>query len=30
MDAEEKAKFLHDYIYVEGREKTINRTLKAK
>jgi seryl-tRNA synthetase len=30
MDAEEKAKFLHDYIYVEGREKTVNRTLKAK
>ena len=30
MNAEEKAKFLHDYIYVEGREKTVNKTLKSK
>jgi len=27
---EEKAKLLHDYIYVEGREKTEGKTLKAK
>lgn len=30
MNPEEKAKFLHDYIYVEGREKTVNKALKAK
>ena len=30
MSAEEKAKFVHDYIYVEGREKTVNKALKAK
>lgn len=30
MNSEEKAKFLHDYIYVEGREKTTNKSLKAK
>lgn len=30
MSAEEKAKFVHDYIYVEGREKTVNKSLKAK
>jgi predicted nuclease with TOPRIM domain len=30
MSAEEKAKFLHDYIYIEGREKTVNKALKAK
>ena len=30
MSAEEKAKFVHDYIYIEGREKTVNKTLKAK
>tara|TARA_B110000483_G_scaffold239091_1_gene316950 strand:+ start:4766 stop:5176 length:411 start_codon:yes stop_codon:yes gene_type:complete len=30
MNPEEKAKFLHDYIYVDGREKTVNKALKAK
>jgi len=30
MNTEEKAKFLHDYIYVEGREQTVNKTLRAK
>ena len=30
MKPEEKAKFLHDYIYVEGREQTINKSLRAK
>lgn len=30
MSAEEKAKFLHDYVYIEGREKTVNKALKAK
>ena len=30
MSAEEKAKFVHDYIYIEGREKTENKALKAK
>jgi len=30
MKPEEKAKFLHDYIYVEGREQTVNKSLKAK
>ena len=28
--AEEKAKFLHNYIYVEGREKSVTKCLKAK
>jgi len=28
--AEEKAKFLHNYIYVEGREKSVSKCLKAK
>lgn len=30
MSSEEKAKFLHNYIYVEDREKTENKTLKCK
>ena len=30
MSAEEKAKFVHDYVYIEGREKTVNKALKAK
>ena len=30
MNSEEKAKFLHDYIYVEGREQTVNKSLRAK
>ena len=30
MSAEDKAKFLHNYIYVEGRETIMNKTLKAK
>ena len=30
MGAEEKAKFLHNYIYVDGRETVMNKTLKAK
>tara|TARA_B100001287_G_scaffold272524_1_gene274341 strand:- start:8858 stop:9268 length:411 start_codon:yes stop_codon:yes gene_type:complete len=30
MPPEEKAKFLHNYIYVEGREKTVSKALKAK
>tara|TARA_B110000444_G_C18407986_1_gene396698 strand:- start:128 stop:538 length:411 start_codon:yes stop_codon:yes gene_type:complete len=30
MNPEDKAKFLHDYIYVDCREKTVNKTLKAK
>ncbi len=30
MTPEEKAKFVHDYIYVEGREKIVNKSLKAK
>jgi len=30
MSNEEKAKFLHNYIYVEDREKTENKTLKCK
>jgi len=30
MSAEEKAKFLHNYIYVDGRETIMNKTLKAK
>jgi len=27
---EEKAKHLHDFIYVEGRETNVSKTLKAK
>lgn len=30
MDAQEKAKFLHDYIYVEGREKVPTQKLVSK
>ena len=30
MSAEEKAKFVHDYIYIEGREKTVNKGVKGK
>ena len=30
MTTEEKAKFLHDYIYIEGRERTVNKSLKAR
>lgn len=30
MSSDEKAKFLHNYIYVEGREKSVNKGLKAK
>ena len=30
MDAQEKAKFLHDYIYVEGREKEPTQKLVSK
>ena len=30
MNSEEKAKFLHNYIYVEEREKTGSKTLKCK
>ena len=30
MNSEEKAKFLHNYIYVEEREKTESKTLKCK
>ena len=30
MTPDEKAKFLHDYIYVEGREQNINKSLRAK
>ena len=30
MKSEEKAKFLHNYIYVEEREKTESKTLKCK
>ena len=30
MNPEEKAKYLHDYIYLEGREKNVSKTLKAK
>jgi hypothetical protein len=30
MTSEEKAKFLHNYIYVEDREKTENKTIKCK
>jgi hypothetical protein len=30
MNNEEKAKFLHNYIYIEDREKTESKTLKCK
>lgn len=30
MNLEEKSKYLHNYIYVEGRETTTVKTLKAK
>jgi hypothetical protein len=30
MSLEEKAKYLHNYIYVEGRETNTVKTLKAK
>jgi hypothetical protein len=30
MNNEEKAKFLHNYIYVEDREKTESKSLKCK
>jgi hypothetical protein len=30
MSSEEKAKFLHNYIYVEDREKSENKSLKCK
>tara|TARA_Y100001970_G_C14014086_1_gene740030 strand:+ start:440 stop:850 length:411 start_codon:yes stop_codon:yes gene_type:complete len=30
MSVEEKSKYLHDYIYVKGRETTTVKTLKAK
>jgi putative sterol carrier protein len=30
MSSEEKAKFLHNYIYIEEREKTENKSLKCK
>ena len=30
MDLEEKTKYLHNYIYVEGRETSTVKTLKAK
>tara|TARA_B110001450_G_scaffold249666_1_gene267329 strand:+ start:1511 stop:1924 length:414 start_codon:yes stop_codon:yes gene_type:complete len=30
MDAEQKSKFLHNYIYIEGREKTQTKSLKSK
>tara|TARA_B100000035_G_scaffold313904_2_gene328714 strand:- start:5269 stop:5685 length:417 start_codon:yes stop_codon:yes gene_type:complete len=30
MDVQEKAKFLHDYIYLEGREKKNSKTLVSK
>jgi hypothetical protein len=30
MNNEEKAKFLHNYIYVEEREKTESKSLKCK
>ena len=30
MSAEEKSKYLHNYIYVQGRETTMVKTLKAK
>jgi hypothetical protein len=30
MNAQEKAKFLHDYIYIEGREKLNTQKLVSK
>jgi hypothetical protein len=30
MSSEEKAKFLHNYIYIEEREKSENKSLKCK
>ena len=30
MNVEEKSKYLHNYIYVDGRETTVVKTLKAK
>ena len=30
MNNEEKAKFLHNYIYIEEREKSENKSLKCK
>ena len=30
MNVEEKSKYLHNYIYIEGRETTTVKTLKAK
>ena len=30
MNLEEKSKYLHNYIYVDGRETTMVKTLKAK
>jgi hypothetical protein len=30
MSNDEKAKFLHNYIYIEGRETVVGKTLKAK
>ena len=30
MSVEEKSKYLHNYIYVQGRETTMVKTLKAK
>lgn len=30
MSADDKAKYLHNYVYVEGREVTNVKTLKAK
>ncbi len=30
MSVDDKAKHLHNYIYVEGRETNINKSLKAK
>lgn len=30
MNVEEKSKYLHNYIYVQGRETTMVKTLKAK
>lgn len=30
MNLEEKSKYLHNYIYVDGRETTTVKTLKAK
>tara|TARA_Y100001958_G_scaffold157811_1_gene153880 strand:+ start:2788 stop:3201 length:414 start_codon:yes stop_codon:yes gene_type:complete len=30
MSTDDKAKHLHNYIYVEGRETSVNKSLKAK